>query len=148
MRRAAVWGLSLLCLLAAASGQDRPRKELRLIDDADLACSLLAVEEVPRLKIDAAERMEERSFLLEGDLFVFKRLPGDNLADGQVLNILEIGETVRVTARGAKPVTAVYQRGRAKIEMLDAAAGRARIEKACGAIQVGQTSGRSPATRF
>lgn len=141
MRRTFVWGLSLCCILMAAAGQDRLRNEIRLIDEADLTCSILAVEEVPRLKIDAAERMEERTFLLQGDLFVFKRYPGDNLALGQILNILEIGETVKVTARRARPVMAAYQRGRAKIDILNAASGRARIEKACGPIEVGQVLG-------
>jgi len=141
MRRTFIWGLSLCCVLMAAAGQDRPRNEIRLIDEADLNCSLLAIEEVPRLKIDAAERMEERTFLLQGDVFVFNRYPGDNLALGQMLNILEIGETVKVTARRGRPVTAAFQRGRAKIVILNAASGRARIEKACGPIEVGQALG-------
>lgn len=140
MRKAFAGG-SLLCfiLMAAAAGQAPARNEIRIIEEADLYCSLLAVEEVPRLKIKAAERMEERAFLHAGDLFVFDRFPGDGVAVGQVMTILEIGKTVKPA--GARPVTVAFQRGRAKVVMLDANSGRARIEKECGEIQLGQALG-------
>jgi hypothetical protein len=142
MRKAFVWGLVLCSVLpAAAARQDQLRNARRIIDDADLTCSLLAVEEIPRLRIKSAERMEERAFLVQGDLFVFDRVPGDGLIAGQMLMILEIGETVKVTPRRARPVTAVYQRGRAKIVILDAKSGRAQVEKACGPIEIGQALG-------
>lgn len=142
MRRAFVWGLVLCSVLpAAAARQDPLRNTRRIIDDSDLYCSLLAVEEVPRLRIKAAERMEERAFLVQGDLFVFDRVPADGLAVGQMLTILEIGETIKVTARGGRPVTVAYQRGRAKIVILDAKSGRARVERACGTIEIGQALG-------
>jgi hypothetical protein len=127
--------------MTAAFGQEPARNTIRIIDEADLYCSLLAVEVVPLLKIKAAERMEERTFLVAGDLFVFDRTPGDGLGVGTMLNILEIGKTVKGSAPGARPVMVAYQRGRAKVVLLDANSGRARIEKACGTIEVGQALG-------
>jgi len=141
--RKAIAGGSLLCfvLMATAAGQAPARNEVRIIEEADLSCSLLAVEEVPRLKIKAAERVEERAFLHAGELFVFDRFPGDGVAVGQVVTILEIGKTIKPPTAGARPVTIAYQRGRAKVVTLDANSGRARIEKECGEIQVGQALG-------
>jgi hypothetical protein len=142
MRKAFAGGL-VLCfvLMTTATGQSPARNEVRIIEEADLYCSLLAVEEVPRLKIKSAERMEERAFLHAGDLFVFDRFPGDGVAVGQMMTILDIGKTVKPTASGARPLTVAYQKGRAKIVMLDANSGRGRIEKECGEIQIGQALG-------
>ena len=142
MRREIAAGFVLWSfLLAGAAGQAPGRNEIRIIEEADLYCSLLAIEEVPRLRIKAAERMEERALLHYGDLFVFDRFPGDGVSVGQVMTILEIGKTVRPSAAGSRPVTVAYQRGRAKVVLLDENSGRARIEKECGEIQIGQALG-------
>jgi hypothetical protein len=139
MRRAFVCGSVLLTILTvAAAGQDSLRNARQIINESDLSCSFLALEEAPTLKIKAAERMEERALLIEGDLFVFDRVPGDGLASGQVLTILELGESVKVTERRARPVIVAFQRGKAKIVILDDRTARARVEKACGPIGIGQ----------
>jgi hypothetical protein len=139
MRRYCIWGSAFLFALSAfASGQDKaPRKAARLINDSDLYCSFLAAANVPRLRIKAAERMGERSFLVQGDLFDFDRFPGDGLAVGQPLNILEVGEKVKIAASGGPAPTVLFQRGQARIAFLDANSGRARIERTCGPVEIG-----------
>jgi hypothetical protein len=133
-------GLLIISALAtAAASQDKPlRKPVRLINDTDLTCSFLALEQVSDLRIKAAERAEEHSLLTVGDLFVFDRRPVDRLVEGQRLTILETGEAIKPSAAGARPVTIVYQRGVARIVLLEAKTVRARIERSCGPVEVGQ----------
>jgi hypothetical protein len=140
MRRTIVWGL-LACsvLMSAAAVQEKPlRNPVRLVNDSDLYCSFLALEEVPTLRIKAAERAEERALLTQGDLFVFDRRPSDGLAEGQRLAILEISEAIKPAASGARPVTVAFQRGTARVALLDSKTARARIERSCGPIEIGQ----------
>jgi hypothetical protein len=104
-----------------------------LISESDLYCSffILKNKNELNLKIIGADRIEERLFFREGDIFYINEGKNDGLENGQVFLILEIGQKVKNYGYLA------FMRGRAKITETRASRASARLDKACAPVTVG-----------
>jgi hypothetical protein len=104
-----------------------------LISESDLYCSFFILKNKNELdlKIIDADKIEERSFFREGDIFYLNRGKDDGLENGQVFLILEIGPKIKSYGYLA------FMRGRAKITETRASQASARLDKACAPVTVG-----------
>lgn len=103
-----------------------------LIDETDLYCSFFILDEgLPDMKIFGAEREYERIQFNNGDIVYINKGRNDGIEEGQVYAVLEVGEPIP----GYGPL--VHQRGRVRVENIEATASSARVEKACGPVMVG-----------
>jgi len=104
-----------------------------LISESDLYCSFFVLEEkVPPMKIIGAEREYERVQFNNDDVVYVNYGRQNGLEEGQVFLVLELGSKVRNFGQLA------YKRGRVRIVALEDRGGAARVEKACGPVEVGQ----------
>jgi hypothetical protein len=104
-----------------------------LISESDLYCSFFILKNKKNLdlKIIGADRIEERLFFREGDIFYLNKGKNDGLENGQVFLILEIGQKIKNYGRLA------FMRGRAKITETRESRASAKLEKACAPVTVG-----------
>jgi hypothetical protein len=108
------------------------REAYPIIADVDLYCSLFVYEgEVPDIMIVGAERGYEKTILSDSDVVYLNKGKNDGLEIGQVLLVVEIGESLGDFGRLAN------RRGRAHVVFLEDDRALARIEKSCGRLMVG-----------
>jgi hypothetical protein len=106
----------------------------QLISETDLNCSLYMQEPgklLPDIQIVGAERMNERTMYENDALVYLNRGAADGLEVGQLFLVVGVRETV------PKLGTVMKREGRARIVRLEDRTSSARIEKGCGAVQVG-----------
>jgi len=108
------------------------REMYPLISDADLYCSFFVLEEdVPTMKIIGAEKEYERVQFNDGDVVYTNYGRQNGLEEGQLFMILELGDKMREFGQLA------FRRGRVRIVALEDMGGAAKVENACGPIEVG-----------
>jgi hypothetical protein len=106
----------------------------QLINESDLNCSFYLHEPgklMPDIQIVGAERMNERTVYDNDSLIYINRGAADGLEVGQLFLIVGIREVV------PKLGTVMKRQGRARIVRLEDRTSAAKVEKGCGALQIG-----------
>jgi len=122
----------------AAFAQDQVQKakifqdEYQMILESDLYCSIFVLEgERPPLRITGSERQKEKALLSDADIFYVDKGRADGLEIGQMFLIIGLAQDVGGYGPLAK------RKGRARVIRLEEHQANVRIDKACGAVEVG-----------
>lgn len=109
-----------------------------LISGADLNCSYFVLEgEMPLIKIVAGEKEREKTIFSDFDVIYIDKGKDIGLIAGQVFTIVEIGAKIKSPSCGGICGYLTKKKAQATIVRLNNHQGLARIEKACGAVRVG-----------
>ncbi len=145
----------MLCLLGAGNpvGQEQEqeqkpktkiekpkiyREDYPIISESDLYCSFFLLgEEKLEAKIVSAEKEDEMKLLRDSDVFYIDRGRDAGFGANQVHLILEIGPEIQNPVTGKKLGYLGFKRGRARVFEVGENWGKARVEKSCGRIMVG-----------
>jgi hypothetical protein len=106
----------------------------QLINETDLNCSFYLHEPgkfLPDIQIVGAERMNERSIYDNDAKLYINRGAADGLEMGQLFLVVGVREVV------PKLGTVVRREGRARVVRLEDRTAAIKVEKGCGAVQVG-----------
>ncbi len=114
------------------------REDYPIISESDLYCSFFLLgEEKVEAKIVSAEKKEEMKLLTDSDVFYIDRGKDAGFKVNQVYLILEVGPEIQDPATDKKLGHLGFKRGRARIFEVGEDWGKARVEKSCGRIMVG-----------
>jgi hypothetical protein len=139
----AAWGSLLVVLIfpapaAFAQEQVQVQKakifqdEYQMILESDLYCSIFVHQgERPPLRIIGSERQKEKGLLSDADVFYVDKGRADGLEIGQMFLIVGLAQDVAGFGPLAK------RKGRARVIRLEEHQAAVRIDKACGAVEVG-----------
>ncbi|MDH4196576.1 MAG: hypothetical protein OEW05_04140 [Candidatus Aminicenantes bacterium] len=133
---------SLLAVLVfpapAAFAQDQVQKakifqdEYQMLVESDLYCSIFVFEgERPPLRIIGSERQKEKELLSDADIFYVDKGRADGLEIGQMFLTVSLAQKIGGFGPLAK------RKGRARVIRLEEHQAVVRIDKACGAVEVG-----------
>jgi hypothetical protein len=133
---------SLLAVLAFAApasfAQDQVQKakiyqdEYQMILDSDLYCSIFVLEgERPAIRIIGSERQKEKGLLSDADVIYIDKGRAEGIEIGQMFLIVGLAQDIGGIGPLAK------RKGRARVVRLEEHQGVVRIDKACGAVEVG-----------
>ncbi|MGB8952724.1 MAG: hypothetical protein WCC06_08695 [Candidatus Aminicenantales bacterium] len=153
MKGKAALTIFLLCLIAgmhpAVSGEETQEVQDQiekakifqdaypLISETDLYCSFFILEEIPQIKIVSSERGEEKTMLSDSDIFYVDKGRIHGLETGQVFLIVEIGPKINIPGEKKSYGYLARKHGRASLIGLNDMKGTARVDKACGAVMIG-----------
>jgi len=145
----------MLCLLVTAKPVDQEQEQEKkpkdkiekpkiyqedypIISESDLYCSFFLLgEEKLEAKIVSAEKKDEMKLLTDSDVFYIDRGKDAGFEVNQVHLILEIGPEIQNPVTEKKLGYLGFKRGRARIFEVGENWGKARVEKSCGRIMVG-----------
>jgi len=131
--------LAVLAFMAPASlAQDQVQKakiyqdEYQMILESDLYCSIFVLEgEKPALRIVGSERQKEKGLLSDADVVYVDKGRAEGLEIGQMFLIVGLAQDIGGFGPLAK------RKGRARVVRLEEHQAAVRIDKACGAIEIG-----------
>jgi hypothetical protein len=106
----------------------------QLINESDLNCSFYMQEmgkPLPDIQIVGAERMNERTIYDNDALIYLNRGAADGLEIGQLFLVVGVREAV------PKLGTVMKREGRARVVRLQDRTATAKVEKGCGAVEIG-----------
>ena len=114
------------------------QEDYPIISESDLYCSFFLLgEEKLEAKIVSAEKKDEMKLLTDSDVFYIDRGKDSGFEVNQVHLILEIGPEIQNPVTDKKLGYLGFKRGRARIFEVGENWGKARVEKSCGRIMVG-----------
>jgi len=114
------------------------QEDYPIISDSDLYCSFFLLgEERIEAKIVSAEKKGEMRILTDSNVFYIDRGKNAGFEVDQIHLILEIGPEIRHPLTDKKLGRLGFKRSRARIIEVGDDWGRARVEKSCGQVMVG-----------
>jgi len=114
------------------------QEDYPIISDSDLYCSFFLLgEERLEAKIVSAEKKDEMRLLTDSDIFYIDRGKDAGFEANQIHLILEIGPEILHPLTNKKLGRLGFKRGRARIIEVGENSGKARVEKSCGRVLVG-----------
>jgi len=131
--------LTVLILPApSAFAQDQVQKakiyqdEYQMLVDTDLYCSIFILDgERPPMRIIGSERQKEKELLSDADVFYVDKGRADGLEIGQMFLMVGLAQDIG----GFGPLAT--RKGRGRVIRLEEHQAAVRIDKACGAVEVG-----------